>query len=94
MVLDRRLRAAIIAINPSLGILKFWWHRLCFNRSLQVLELPLHVDNTSAADWTFVGIFHVFAITSMMDTVTTFHEHHSLGRCEHVLATYRAVAVG
>ena len=93
MVLDRRLCAAVIAIYPSLGVLEFWWHRLCFNRSLQVSELPLHVDNTSAADRTFVGILHVFTIASLMDTVTTPHEHYSLRRREHVLATYRTVAV-
>ena len=93
MVLDRCLRAAVIAIYPSLGVLEFWWHRLCFNCSLQVLELPLHVDNASAADWTFVGTFHVFEIASMMNTVTTLHEYYGLRRRKHVLATYRAVAV-
>ena len=55
--------------------------------------MPLHVDNTSAADWTFVGTLHVFAIASLMDTVTTLHEHYGLRRRKHVLATYRAVAI-
>ena len=55
--------------------------------------MPLHVDNASAADGTLVGILHVFAITSMMYTVTTLHEHHSLRRREHILPTYRAVTV-
>ena len=93
VVLDRRLCAAIIAIYPSLGVLEFWRHRLDFNSSLQVSELPLHIDNASAADRTFVGTFHVFLVTSMMNTVTASHEHHSLRRREHVLAAYRAVTV-
>ena len=58
-----------------------------------MLELPLHVDDTSTADGTFVGIFHVFAIASMMDTVTALHEYYGLRRRKHVLATYRTVAI-
>ena len=56
-------------------------------------ELPLHVDDTSATDRTFVGIFHMLTIASMMDTVTAPHEDYSLRRREHVFAAYRAVAV-
>ena len=93
MVLHRCLRTAIVTIYPSLGILKFWWHRLCFDRSFQVSELPLHVYNTSAADRTFVRSLHVFTIASMMDTVTAPHEYYGLRRREHVLAAYRTVAV-
>ena len=94
MILDKRLCAAIITIYPSLGVLKFWRHRLGFNCSFQVSELPLHVDNTPAADRTFVRVFHMFTVTSMMDTVTASHEHYGLRRREHVFAAYRAVAVG
>ncbi len=93
MVLDRRLCAAVVTIYPNFGVLEFWWHRLCLNRSLQVSELPLHIDNTSAADRTFVRIFHVFTIASMMDTMTATHEYYSLRRREHVLAAYRTVAI-
>ena len=93
MVFDRHLSAAIIAVYQSFGVLEFRWHGLCFNCSLQVPELPLHVDNASAADRTFVGTFHMFVIASMMNTVTTPHEHHSLGRSKHVLAADRAITV-
>ena len=55
--------------------------------------MTLHVDDTSAADRTVVGIFHVFAIASMVDTVTTLHENYGLRRRKHVLATYRTVAI-
>ena len=35
----------------------------------------------------------MFVIASMVDTVTTPHEHYSLRRCKHVLAAYRAITV-
>ena len=93
MVFDRRFCTAIITIYRSFRVLEFWRHRLCLNRSVQVSELPLHIDNASAANRTFVRTFHVFTIAFMMNTVTAPHEYYSLRRREHVLATYRAVAI-
>lgn len=93
MVLDQRLCITVVAINPSLCILKLGRHWLTFNGTLKVPELHFHVDYATAADGTTVRPFHMLVVASMMDAMATTHEDNRLWGCKHVFTTNRTVAV-
>ncbi len=84
----------VVAIHPSLGVLELGRHGLVLDCSFKVSKLHFHVHHTSTAYRASIRIFYVLVVTKMMDTVATGHEHNSLGRSEHVFATYRAITVG
>lgn len=64
MVLYHCLCTTVIARYPSFRVLKLGGHWLGLNDIPQLPKLPFHVDDTSAADWTFIGGFHMFLVAS------------------------------
>ncbi len=93
MIRHATLRTTVIAIHQRLGISELRRHRLTFNRPVQVPERRFHVHETSTADRTSIRRLHVLVVASMMDAVSTGHEHHRLWRGEHVLSADGTVAV-
>ena len=93
MILHACLGTTIITIDPGLGIFELWWHGLSVNRTIELLELHLHVDHASAAYRAPIGILHVFVVAQVMNAMTTRHEDHSLRGCKHIFAAYRTVAI-
>lgn len=93
MIFDNGFGIAIIAVDPCFSILKFRRHWLGLDRSFQVSELPFHVDDASAANWTSIRAFHMLVIASMVYTVAASHEDYCLWRCKHVFAADRAIAI-
>lgn len=78
VILDRRFRITIVAVDPSFRVLKLGRHGLAFNGALEVPELHFHVYNASTAYGTAVRSLHVLVIAAMMDAVATPHEDDGL----------------
>ena len=84
----------VIAIHPSLCVLELGRHGLVLDCSFEVSKLHFHVHHASTTYRASIRVLHVLVVTEMMNTVATGHEHDSLGRSEHVFATYGAVTIG
>ena len=95
MVLHRSFGATVITEDNSFRVLELGWHWLLLDLHIKVPEVRLHVDSALVAYWTLVGCFHVLHVAVLMDAMSAgIDVYHSFPRREHVLPTYRAVAVG
>ena len=94
MIPHAGLGTAVVAIDPRLGVSKFFGHRLCLDGTRQDGELHFHIDDGAAADRTAIGRFHVFVVAAVMDAVAAAHKDDSLRRGEHVFAADGTVTIG
>ena len=94
MILDQRLRTAVVAINPSLCVAKLGRHGLHLDGGVEVAESHFHVDNGAGADRALEGGLGVLAVAGVVDGVAAAHEDDGLRGGEHVFAADGAVAVG
>lgn len=94
VILDSGFRTAVVATDPSPGILQMRRHRLGFDQSLQMLKVSLHVKHTSTTDGTAIRAPDMLMVTLLVDAMTALHEHYLLWGCEHVVAADWTVAIG
>ena len=93
MILHNRLYAAIIAIYKSSGVFKLCRHGLTVNGAVQVSKGRLHIGDSLIADRTAIRRFGVLGEAFLVNAVAAPHEDYGFRGGEHVVTTYRTVAL-